>query len=614
MPSDDHSTDARIDRLEARIEELEKRVSELGAGLEDHADEQDAADASSSVASRRLQKPGPKETSVGSHGATEDRENTRRASTESDPGVIRSPYRWSLRSEDWLNYVGIGLLLFGLGFLFKYSVEQGWLVPEVRVGFGVLTGTVLLGAGLRIYRKRRRLRPILLGGSSAVYYGTIFAAYQLYGLISYPTAFASMVLVTVLSIVVALKQDHASMAVIGTVGGLVTPFLLYADVGAVGGLAVYVCIVLTGACAVYLSRGWPSLLYATVSAGWVVLLVPCLDAVWTGETPAGVQILQWTLVVSWLLLGGTPVLRAVLRARQPQRWPNPAPPVFEWYRVLFGPRPVYGVVVVSPFALLVAFHMLRSGTTLLWVGGALVGTFVYGAASFALRQMDLASLAEAHALTAALFGTYALGEALGDPLVLMGWALQAWLLLVLSRRLDISILRKLGHLLFGLVGLWLVLRFLMVEPTAPGGLHANALVELLVVGVAVVASWWSQSSDVQRLYRGGALAGWLAWWMHKLHAAVHGQAYISMVWGGTAAVLLGLAVGRDTPWWRRAGLAVLILFVAKLFLLDLTTLPAFWRIVLFLGAGATFLLISYSVPGFRRAIASVTNPFSEGRS
>jgi len=37
--------------------------------------------------------------------------------------------------EFWLNRSGIGLLLLGVAFLFKYSVDQGWLTPPVRVRF-----------------------------------------------------------------------------------------------------------------------------------------------------------------------------------------------------------------------------------------------------------------------------------------------------------------------------------------------------------------------------------------------------------------------------------------------------------------------------------------------
>jgi hypothetical protein len=121
----------------------------------------------------------------------------------------------------------MGLLLFGLAFLFKYSIEQGWLGPAVRVGFGALTGGALLAAGLRLYDERPRLRQVLLGGSSATFYGTVFAAYQLYGLVSYPVAFGAMVTITLLTIGLALQQDVASLAVIGTAGGLGTPFLLY---------------------------------------------------------------------------------------------------------------------------------------------------------------------------------------------------------------------------------------------------------------------------------------------------------------------------------------------------------------------------------------------------
>ncbi|MBD0355154.1 MAG: DUF2339 domain-containing protein, partial [Rubrobacteraceae bacterium] len=39
----------------------------------------------------------------------------------------------NLRSgEWWLNRVGIGLLLFGIAFLFKFAVDQNWITPPVR--------------------------------------------------------------------------------------------------------------------------------------------------------------------------------------------------------------------------------------------------------------------------------------------------------------------------------------------------------------------------------------------------------------------------------------------------------------------------------------------------
>ena len=39
----------------------------------------------------------------------------------------------------WISRVGIGLLLAGVVYLFKYAVDQGWLTPPIRVAFGEKT-------------------------------------------------------------------------------------------------------------------------------------------------------------------------------------------------------------------------------------------------------------------------------------------------------------------------------------------------------------------------------------------------------------------------------------------------------------------------------------------
>jgi uncharacterized membrane protein len=61
------------------------------------------------------------------------------------------------REEFWLNRLGIGLLLLGVAFLFKYSIDQGWIVPEIRVGFGFGLGLVLLFLGWRLQQQRSAL-------------------------------------------------------------------------------------------------------------------------------------------------------------------------------------------------------------------------------------------------------------------------------------------------------------------------------------------------------------------------------------------------------------------------------------------------------------------------
>ncbi|NIQ03870.1 MAG: DUF2339 domain-containing protein [Nitrospinaceae bacterium] len=156
------------------------------------------------------------------------------------------------RGEFWLNRIGIGLLLLGLAFLFKYSIDQNWLTPWVRVSFGLVLGSSLIGFGLRLNESRRVLSQILLGGGIASFYVSGFAAFQLYHLVPHPMALSFMVGATLLSFYLALYQNEPPLAVVAVVGGLATPFILHTGSGNIPGLIVYTCLVLAGSMAIFL--------------------------------------------------------------------------------------------------------------------------------------------------------------------------------------------------------------------------------------------------------------------------------------------------------------------------------------------------------------------------
>jgi hypothetical protein len=703
MPSDESPDDDRLDALEARLDRLEHAVDDLRSTVEDLSDDGAATSAAASPDAAPPEDPGP-EPEPSSAAATAS-PNPDAASPSLRDRLQRHATTLGLRSEDWISYVGVGLLLFGLAFLFKYSIDQGWLTPAVRVGFGVLLGSLLLVGGERRATDRPLLQQILFGGSSATFYGTIFAAYQLYGLLSYPVAFGGMVFVTVTTIALALQQDHASTAFIGTAGGLGTPFLLYTQADGGAGLALYTCLVLAGACAVYLYRGWRSLLVLAVGGGWGVL------ALASEQTPVNALPLweavgtQVGVVLAWGLLGGTPLLRTVLRARAPDRWPAASTPASGWIASLTGPHPTISVTA-SPLLAFACTHALWPGLPDLgWAAGAGLFALLYGGLAGRLRGTALSYYVPFHGFVAALLTTYALGKALDGPALLLTWAVEAALLLVLARRLDHGLLRWTGHALYLVVLGWLHVRFaweaalsttplpteiigegmglvvltialgwvrprwlhrsyqallitggfgwwghvllplpygsavfLLVGALSAAGLlllgrgwgapvpryaghivfgglayqlllrlhplsdaalplfSVGALCELGVLGAALLAAARLRRPLPARLYQGGALLGWLGWSLHELGGLPNGQAYVSVVWGGTATVLLLAGAWRRRPVAQKAGLAVLALFVGKLFFVDLATLSALGRIVLFLGAGGGFLLISYLLP------------------
>lgn len=170
-------------------------------------------------------------------------------------------------AEVWLPRVGIGLLLLAVAFAFKYSIDQGWVIPAVRVASGYVLGLALLVAGFKLSDSRPGYVQALFGGAIATFYITGFSAFQLYGLFSYPFAFGLMVAATMLAFFLSLQLDRAALSVIGVMGGLGTPFLLYTGSGNVPGLIAYTTLVLAGASAVYFHRGWRPLLQVAVVGG-----------------------------------------------------------------------------------------------------------------------------------------------------------------------------------------------------------------------------------------------------------------------------------------------------------------------------------------------------------
>ena len=78
-----------------------------------------------------------------------------RVGRESSGGVRPTSRAFSARdilenAEIWLPRVGIGLVLFAVAFAFKYSIDQGWVIPAVRVAFGYALGLTLLVLGFKL--------------------------------------------------------------------------------------------------------------------------------------------------------------------------------------------------------------------------------------------------------------------------------------------------------------------------------------------------------------------------------------------------------------------------------------------------------------------------------
>ena len=162
----------------------------------------------------------------------------------------------------WLVRLGAIILVTGIGFFLKYSIEHGFIGPHARVLLSTFTGLVMLGVGTRLLGKAYHLLGQgLLGGGFAVLYFSVYASYSFYHLVSALPAFALMALVTACAGLFSARFNSLLVAVLGILGGYGTPILLDTGEKNFAGLFSYLLLLGIGVLGISRRRHWPLLNY-----------------------------------------------------------------------------------------------------------------------------------------------------------------------------------------------------------------------------------------------------------------------------------------------------------------------------------------------------------------
>jgi uncharacterized membrane protein len=126
-----------------------------------------------------------------------------------------------------VNRIGVVTLILGVGFFFKWAVDNQWIGPAGRVELGILAGFIALGIADRLWhRGQTTFAQGITATGVAILYLAIYAAFGFYQLIPQPLAFVFMVTTTALSAALALRYEAVAIAALALVGGFLTPVLL----------------------------------------------------------------------------------------------------------------------------------------------------------------------------------------------------------------------------------------------------------------------------------------------------------------------------------------------------------------------------------------------------
>lgn len=228
------TTSMRLLRLNREVEELRERIATL-EGL--------SAVARSGSTRAEEEAKGPAEPAPSTSAFA--RTDPKRATADKPPAP----------SEDLeeriggrgLLYAGVLVLLFGVAFFLRYAFDNAWINETGRVVIGAMAGAALIAGGWRFAsRDLRGFGHALIGTGLAVLYLSVYAALNYYALIGPVLAFVMMAAVTILSAVLADRQQSQALAFIAVGGGFLTPFLVGADEDAQLTLFTYDALLIAG--------------------------------------------------------------------------------------------------------------------------------------------------------------------------------------------------------------------------------------------------------------------------------------------------------------------------------------------------------------------------------
>lgn len=233
--------------------------------------------------------------------------------------VIGEEYRrpgasWEFAvATNWLLRAGIVVVVVGVGFFLKYSIEHGLLGPQARVALSLLAGVAMLVGGTRLIGKPYQLLGQgLMGGGLAILYFSLFAACHSYHLIGVLAAFGLMALVTLVAGTLAVRMNSLLVAVLGILGGYGTPVMLSTGEKNFPGLFGYLMLLGIGILGIARRRHWPLLNYL----GLVLTCGLATTAIATQYTAADFPAVMPFLAGFFILYAAVMILHNLVQAEK----------------------------------------------------------------------------------------------------------------------------------------------------------------------------------------------------------------------------------------------------------------------------------------------------------
>ncbi|MBD3330461.1 DUF2339 domain-containing protein [Candidatus Peregrinibacteria bacterium] len=175
-----------------------------------------------------------------------------------------SPFKENLISflnwlkTDWIMKLGALLILLAISWFVRYAFLNNWIGEVGRVALGLLTGTIVVGAGYLIMNKKPIPAQIMVVLGAGILLLTTWAARNLYELFDPFTALGLMALVILTISIISIVNKSKSLAVLSLLTAAFVPVLADSTDNYLL-LTIYLLLVNIGSFITVSLRGWRTL-------------------------------------------------------------------------------------------------------------------------------------------------------------------------------------------------------------------------------------------------------------------------------------------------------------------------------------------------------------------
>jgi uncharacterized membrane protein len=457
---------------------------------------------------------------------------------------------------------------------------------------------------------------MLSGGGLAVLYLSLYAAFALYHLIPAPLATVGMLAITSTGMTLSIRYSTYSLAAIALLGGFLTPIMLSTGQNQPLTLFGYILLLDIGTLLLLRFRQWPSLVVASLF-GTVLIYFGWHSEFFNNDQ----RWLAFAIIAVFFIFYNLYILLSRLYS------PNAESKVDQF--VIFGSA---------------AFFFLAFFSQQHWVSNWPVKTFTLALAGceislaeFARRRTPAARLIiAAYAAVSVILTVIATFVALEQRWIMPALAAEMAALGWIGLRLDFPVLRRGAYL----IGLLVLFRFfddivLCLEPferfipiyngrflvcaAAVAGFYAlmsfisryrNKLdineryileITFIITQALSLALLSAEVHDFFRFRSPGQILDW-----GSSHYAY--QMSLSVLWALYASLLTGVGIFKRLRGARVLGILLLGATILKVFLIDLSSLQTFYRIISFIVLGLLLLAVSYGYNRYKHFIFGEDQP------